>query len=156
MELVEPKLFETWNRNYLLNKYLVQKYLLQSAWRMLARRKTSMETYFLRYRYYWYSFKWQYLAGAGAGAGAEIRDNCGAGAKNKQFRLRNTVKGQFNSPTQYFYYPFLHKCTSHSDFSLFDLNPRPLPPQTNELPVSHHINQSLIHQWIILSGKPDL
>ena len=30
-------------------------------------------------------------AGAGAGAGAEIRDNGGAGAKNKYFRLRNAV-----------------------------------------------------------------
>ena len=32
------------------------------------------------------------MAVAGAGAGAEILDKFGAGAENKQFRLRNTAK----------------------------------------------------------------
>ena len=37
----KPKLFEIWSRNYLFNKYL-----LQSVWRMLGWRKTSVETYY--------------------------------------------------------------------------------------------------------------
>ena len=34
------------------------------------------------------SFKWQYMAEAGAGV--EIMDKGGAGAENKQIRIRNT------------------------------------------------------------------
>ena len=41
-EPVEPKLFETWSRSW---NYLFNKYLLQSVWRMLGWRKTSIATY---------------------------------------------------------------------------------------------------------------